>query len=503
MKNVCIYKCGDGFKVSEEKWDDGNTISGDGCSSDCITIESNYLCSGGSPTSKDIWNKWDKGFYQNSSTNPTSWVTKCGDGTRAGAEVWDDGNAISGDGWSGDWLSIEAGWVCVGSYFGITDICLQWDPGYGSNPDYTQCIGSEVPRNVQSLAVASSVAAYSGLSTNLVVTGFSSSTSTSSNSFGMINQIQLVILLPLIGAFLPLKIYDYLKSMKTSLFNLSFLPTNNSENMIHFKNWFDFKQPNSFLNLLDLNSGSWLVNILALTTTIGIVIGLHIVIVVIYFVLKKTNKCMKVTKLILKILKFLTFNFYIGVFLETYILFLLTDFSEIYYQNKNGVQNGKSMVMSYVILAFMLCMILLALWQWCKSRNSDAFEKQTFFRNLVDGMKPKWICRSYWFVFLVRRSLFGIIIFFIMSWNLMIKVSLIVAVQALLLIYILILRPQESIKDNFSDVVNEVFYLYYCVFLFYYNSEDRWDDTTTEAYFWILMSNNFVLILIALSKYSK
>ena len=134
--------------------------------------------------------------------------------------------------------------------------------------------------------------------------------------------------------------------------------------MINFKGWFNFKQQNSFLNLLDLNSGSALVNILALTTTIGIVVGLHIVIVIIYFVLKKTNKCMKITKLILKVLKFLTFNFYIGVFLETYILFLLTDFSEIYYQNKNGVQNGKSMVMSYVILAFMLCMILLALWQW-------------------------------------------------------------------------------------------------------------------------------------------
>ena len=170
---------------------------------------------------------------------------------------------------------------------------------------------------MQSLAVASSVAAYSGLSTNLVVTGFSSSSSTSSNSFGMINQIQLVILLPLIGAFLPLKIYDYIKSTKANLFNLSFLPINNSENMIHFKNWFYFKQPNSFLNLLDLNSGSALVNILALTTTVGIMVWLHIIISFIYFALKKINKCIIVTKLTLKVLKFLTFNFYIGVFLET------------------------------------------------------------------------------------------------------------------------------------------------------------------------------------------
>ena len=59
--------------------------------------------------------------------------------------------------------------------------------------------------------------------------------------------------------------------------------------MIHYKNWFDFKQPNSFLNLLDLNSGSALVNILALTTTVGIMVWLHIIIVFIYFALKKIN----------------------------------------------------------------------------------------------------------------------------------------------------------------------------------------------------------------------
>ena len=33
--------CGDGYRISQEKWDDGNNISGDGCSS-TWTIESFY-----------------------------------------------------------------------------------------------------------------------------------------------------------------------------------------------------------------------------------------------------------------------------------------------------------------------------------------------------------------------------------------------------------------------------------------------------------------------------
>ena len=196
----------------------------------------------------------------------------------------------------------------------------------------------------------------------------------------------------------------------------------------------------------------------------------------------------------------LTFNFYIGVFLETYILFLLTDLSEIYYQNKNGVQNVLSTVLSYIILASMIWFILLSFWQWCKSKYPESFRKQKYFRALIDGMKPKWICRSYWFVFLIRRSLFGVVIFFFENTAIIGKISIMVTIQSSLLLYILILRPFESIKDNISDIINEIFYLFYCVFLFYYNTEDRWNDTTTETYFWILMSNNFILILIVLSK---
>ena len=44
--------CGDCYRISQEKWDDGNNISGDGCSS-TWTIESFYKWSGGSSSAKD------------------------------------------------------------------------------------------------------------------------------------------------------------------------------------------------------------------------------------------------------------------------------------------------------------------------------------------------------------------------------------------------------------------------------------------------------------------
>ena len=498
-KSQWVTTWGDGLRAGSEKWDDGNTNSGDGCKNDW-SIESGYVCSGGTPTSKDTCTKWDKGFYQNDASNPTTCVTKWGDGIRAGGEICDDGNAISGDGWPSDCSKVEDGWSWYGGWFGVTDVWVQCDLGYDPNPDYSSWIGAEAPRDVKALSAAAALSAYLGVSSNLVLTVFSSSTSSSSNSFGMINQIQLVIIFPLIGPYLPQKIYDYLKSMSTSLFNLNFLPTSNTESIISFKDVFDFKQQNSYLYLLELKSGSAFVNILDLTTTVGFVIWIHIILLIIFTILHKLGRFNVVKKIISKILAMLTFGFYIGVWLETYLLFWLVEFSEIHYQNKNGVKNLKSTVMSYVILFFMLLFISLAFWQWLKSRTTEGLERLKYFKLLVEDMKPKWIWRAYWLLFLLRRTVFLAIIFFMGELEMIVKVILFVIIQMFYLGYIAILRPQGAFKDNIIDFVNEVFYFYFVGFLLYYNSEERWSDTVTDVYFWIMMSNNFILMFVIFSK---
>ena len=506
-----LTKWGDGIKTADEKCDDGNLNNGDGWSS-TWTVENGYKCSGGSLTLPDVWSLCPKGYYTDTS-DTTRWITKWGDGFMIGKEKWDDGNAVDGDGWSADWLKVEDGYAWYGGQFGQIDICVKCDLGYDPSLDYTQCVGAQVPRDTKYLSTASLIAAILGMSTNVLVTTFSSSSS-SSSSFGMMNQIQLVILLPLVGAYLPEKIYDYLKSMNASLFNLGFLPTNNSPSVVSFKSMFDFKQPNSYLYLIGLESGSSLVNILNLTVVVGMVMWVHAVSLILFWIFRKVSCCTWLKNLNAKILKTLTFGFYIGVYCETYILFLLVDFSEIRYTQTSGTtrsgsssgttvstttktMNYKSSIVSYVICGFMGLFMLLTLWQWIKSRKPATFETQKYFTALLEGMKPKWICRSYYLVFLIRRTLFVAIIFFMQDIDMIYRIASFVAVQALLLIYILALRPQDGFKENFIDVINETFYLYFGAFMLYYNSEQTWTSTTTDVYFWILMANNFVLMLIS------
>ena len=85
--------CGNGILDNGESCDDGNSNSGDGCSSKC-TIETGWTCdtpTGGKSTCTPI----------------------CGDGIVVGSEVCDDGNTATGDGCSASCL-VEAGWQCTG-----------------------------------------------------------------------------------------------------------------------------------------------------------------------------------------------------------------------------------------------------------------------------------------------------------------------------------------------------------------------------------------------------
>jgi fibro-slime domain-containing protein len=86
--------CGDGkINRSDEKCDDGNTASGDGCTANCQQIEGNYVCP--TPGQKCVSTIF------------------CGDGkVSAGAETCDDSNTLPGDGCDAT-CQQEPGWTCT------------------------------------------------------------------------------------------------------------------------------------------------------------------------------------------------------------------------------------------------------------------------------------------------------------------------------------------------------------------------------------------------------
>lgn len=99
VSGVCSVVCGDGRLVSNERdldgCDDGNTVAGDGCGSDC-KVEGGYACKG----------------------EPSKCEAGCGDTIVGAAEECDDGNSTPGDGCHG--CRLEEGATCDSGRTGRT-----------------------------------------------------------------------------------------------------------------------------------------------------------------------------------------------------------------------------------------------------------------------------------------------------------------------------------------------------------------------------------------------
>ena len=237
--------CGDGKRVGIEKCDDGNTANGDGCSSSWI-IENDWYCSGGSLTSKDIWMTWSIGYQINDPLNPKYWYEVCGDGRRVGKEGWDDKNLINSDGCSSEWI-IDNGWSCVGGNVSHQDTWTKCAAGYEQNSSKDSWIPKEASSGIQAADYSMGAVIAAGMVFNIITALWSSSSPQS--SLTMLNSVQLILLLPLIGAYLSPNALDFIRGMKFCLLNfdflsLNFLKSNGAESFIQFD------QDNPYLYLI-------------------------------------------------------------------------------------------------------------------------------------------------------------------------------------------------------------------------------------------------------------
>ena len=142
--------CGDGMLEGTEQCDDGNTTSGDGCSSTC-QLEPGFTCpTPGAPCKRiefcgdsilelDIGEQCDDGnmvsgdgcsatcqlepgYVCPTPGQPCVSTVRCGDGRLGGSEQCDDGNNLSGDGCSAT-CQLEPGWICPTPGAKCTTVC--------------------------------------------------------------------------------------------------------------------------------------------------------------------------------------------------------------------------------------------------------------------------------------------------------------------------------------------------------------------------------------------
>jgi len=79
--------------------------------------------------------------------------------------------------------------------------------------------------------------------------------------WAMINQLQLLLLLLITGAYLPKDIRDYISGMEFSMFSLSFLSIKSIQIVEYSIGWIDFDQSNHRIGGSGIESGIGNINI--------------------------------------------------------------------------------------------------------------------------------------------------------------------------------------------------------------------------------------------------
>jgi hypothetical protein len=219
------------------------------------------------------------------------------------------------------------------------------------------------------------------------LTGNSSPQSTLS----MINAVQLLLLLPLIGAYLPVDVYEFIVAMSFSLFNFDFLSPEKSTSFDKTIDNFDFTQENAYLSDIGFGSGNSILNTISLTfVAIWIPITHSLVYTIIWLYNKsKEPEELYFFNLFRKIYLLFMLDIYVSFIYEIFLFLMLMFLSNFYqYDNDEGlVKEYVSLGFSIAIALVCLLIFLFTIYFWFRSRDENYFGGIKYFKGFFSGLK--------------------------------------------------------------------------------------------------------------------
>ena len=200
-----------------------------------------------------------------------------------------------------------------------------------------------------------------------------------------------------------------------------------------------------------------------------------------------------------KLYRMMVLGYFIRNWLEMSQFILISSVNEIYQWDTTNPKRLLSFIFSIsMILIFVLVAILVLYLTFSTYKLNEREHNllEEFFRGIQQNKRHKFyvtllLLRRFWFVILLITWLF------MSSRNLTIALSII---QFLYILSLLYLRPYRETKGNLIEILNEIYFGFLALFLAIVNTEDKWNSTKTNTYMWVLISNTFVVLVIALGK---
>ena len=345
----------------------------------------------------------------------------------------------------------------------------------------------------------------------LISVGSSLANSSSMASlWSVINQVQILFLLFLTGAFIPKDIEGIITGLTICLNPFIFLQQKINGDYNFVSNYFDFGLKNSNLEKFGIKSDSTIVNMTSFFLSILIIWILHLWIFLTQKLLSKESKSncwstvlLNIHRILHKLMIFFTFALYIRIILQMNQFILISWVSETYQFNFYEIKRIISFIIAFLALVTWVAIIFITILLTLSKEAyefSESPEKRGRFAHLFDGVSLNKKSRLFVWLLQIRRAVFIILLITVGPKSSIIVISILVGLQLVYLGLLVAIRPYKEISCNIIDITNEVYFLVILASLLKYNTAADWEGTPTTAYTWLLSSNPFVSLLVILGK---
>ena len=225
--------------------------------------------------------------------------------------------------------------------------------------DEVLLVEDELNQTAQTLTTASEIAVVIGISLAAIVSLMNLSAPIA--MWMIANQIQLVSLLLLTGAYLPPSIKGILTGSQFTSFSFSFIPVMDTPGINILLKSFDIEQEDVNLQEMGLNSGSTITSNSTFLFMIIVLIMLHLFSLLIPKCRQRDDEgrssrlCRKFRNFIDS---FMGFTIYVRLFIEFYQYMLLSSISELNEKRISTTQNLISLIFAGVVLTTCLLVVL-------------------------------------------------------------------------------------------------------------------------------------------------
>ena len=298
--------------------------------------------------------------------------------------------------------------------------------------------------------------------------------------------------------FMPQFIVDFIAKLNYCIFSFDFLYNYVSLHLVNVQFNFSYIQPSYYIDLMDITSGSTLINIQGNIITLLQIASLHLLILLLHYFIRHKQSLPWYLKCIRKLKEFMTFGVYIQFATSSCLLICLVSSTEIQRFNHSKTIYAISLSFAIVITLLVFGYLLFTVCKWYECRDNVKFKAIKYTGQLFDSIRETNAARTFIIKYLFQRITFCLIAALWVPSNTYPKLGIYSSLQLVFFIYTVVLRPFDNVKDNLLEIVNEGHYVVLTSSLLFLNSESKWSQTMEIAYIAIIFSNNIVVCLIAL-----